>query len=198
MLVLSAIFAAAAVWTKSEGLPFVLIPWMLLVAVVSWKNAMIKQSCLPLLTAACLALPWPIFAQLKGLGLTPHSSDTQFGFEPAGLKEILPALFSRGSFGITWYAIGFGLVLAAWLIVRRDLRLKREHLPTLVWGLAVFCQVLLIYLFTPNVRFLLNAESFYRQMLLPAAMLIVSLALMFAGNTSYESEPMIIKATESS
>jgi hypothetical protein len=49
--------------------------------------------------------------------------------------------------------------------------------PGIVWGLLVFLGFLVVYLATPNVRFLLNAESFYRQMMIPAAMLILSLGM---------------------
>jgi hypothetical protein len=37
---------------------------------------------------------------------------------------------------------------------------------------------LFIYLMTPNVRFLLNAESYYRQMMIPAAMIFLALGLI--------------------
>lgn len=176
-LLLSSVFVAASVWTKSEGSVFGLLPWLLTVAFIcgtnkqSWKNAVPA-----IIVAVALSVPWPIYAALKGLSLTPHSSDTMLQFHPEAIKEVLMGMFGRGSFGITWYVLLLvvpTLLYAGW---KKHPNILRAHLPLLLWGSVMLLQVLFIYLCTPNVRFLINAESFYRQMMIPAAMLILGCA----------------------
>lgn len=174
-LLLSAVFVAASVWTKSEGVLFGLAPWILILILVAIRSRSLRRPMRwPVLSAIVLSVPWPIFAWAKGLSLTPHSSDSLVGFRPEGVTEVFLGLFSRGSFGIVWYALA--LLVPALLVSfkRRDPSVERALSPTLLWGLLLFLEILFIYLMTPNVRFLLNAESYYRQMMIPATMLILA------------------------
>ncbi len=178
-LVLSGIFVAASVWTKSEGLVFGLLPWLLTVALVCGKNrASWKAACPAIIVALVLSIPWPIFAWLKEISLTPHSSDTIMQLHPEALTEAILGLFGRGSFGITWYALALlvpTIVIAGW---KHHPNVERSLLPLLAWGSIMFTLVCVIYLATPNVRFLLNGESYYRQMMIPTAMLILACSLI--------------------
>lgn len=177
-LVLSGIFVVASVWTKSEGLVFGLAPWCLTVALLCGKNRASWKAASPaIIVALALSVPWPIFAWLKGLSLTPHSSDTIVQLHPEALTEAILGLFGRGSFGITWYALALlvpTVLIAGW---KRHANIERSLLPLLAWGSVMFVEICVIYLATPNVRFLLNGESYYRQMMLPAAMLILALSV---------------------
>ena len=174
-LLLSAITVASGVWTKSEGLQFGLIPWLILVAIPCfWHPQWRKPACIAGLSAIILAAPWPIFALTHGLNLTPHSTDTLFAFHPEGVSEVLLGLFSRGSFGVTWYVLAAMLTGTVIMAIKRDPRIDRLQALALLWGGLVFAEVLFIYLCTPNIVFLMNAESFYRQMMIPAGMLIIS------------------------
>ncbi len=177
-LVLSAVFVAASVWTKSEGSVFGLLPWLLTLALVCGKNKLIWRSSLPAIAVAILlSLPWPIFAWARELSLTPHSSDTLLQLHPEAVKEALMGLFGRGSFGITWYGL---IILVPMIVVagwKHHPLIQRSSLVLLVWGSVMSLEILFIYLCTPNVRFLMNAESFYRQMMVPAAMLILTCAI---------------------
>lgn len=177
-LVLSGVFVAASVWTKSEGLVFGLLPWLVVMALLCGIGKNAKKTVLPaVIVAFVLAAPWPVFAWMKDLSLTPHSSDTMLQFHPEAIKEALSAMFGRGSFGITWYAL---LVLVPSLIVasiKKHPGVSCRHAPLLFWGILMTAEILFIYLCTPNVRFLLNAESFYRQMMIPAGMLILACSL---------------------
>jgi hypothetical protein len=185
MLLISAIAVSAAVWTKSEGLIVGFVPWLIIVAAATLMDRSrvtdVKHS---VITALALSLPWPIFAWSKGLSLTPHSSDTLLGFHMEGVREAFFGLFDRGSFGIAWYVIALGV---GWIITRMAMQWRKhdrslvalELLP-LAWGLAVFFIMIVTYLFTPNVRFLLNAESYYRQIMLPCAMLLLSFSVLSA------------------
>ncbi len=178
-LLVSGITVATSVWTKSEGLFFGLVPWLLVCGILALcERPRRKEAGVAMLTATILSVPWPIFATVKGMLLTPHSGDAAIGFHPEGLTDAFLGLFGRGSFGISWYAI---LIALLWMTI--DFwRMKKKpwtEILGIAWGTLVFAEVLFIYLFTPNVRFLLNAESYYRQMMLPAAMLILALAVWF-------------------
>jgi 4-amino-4-deoxy-L-arabinose transferase-like glycosyltransferase len=185
-LLVSALLVASAVWTKSEGLFFGLIPWILAVAFVRHIDRVpLKQTVRAVALAIGLALPWQLFALLRGLLLTPHNGDTRFAFHPEGLPEALKGLFDRGSFGIAWYVLPVAVV---WMLIearRPSAKMRRSELAPLLWGLLVFVEILFIYLFTPNVQFLLNAESYYRQMMLPAAMLTLSCVVLLSNTVSY-------------
>lgn len=177
-LVLSAIFVAASVWTKSEGSVFGLLPWFLTLALLCGNNKKSWMSSLPAIAVAVLvAVPWPIFAWARELSLTPHSSDTLLQLHPEAMKEALMGLFGRGSFGITWYALIILVPAIIFAGLKNHARVQRASLKLLLWGSVMFLEILFIYLCTPNVRFLLNAESFYRQMMVPAAMLILACAM---------------------
>ena len=177
-LLLSGIFAAASVWTKSEGLLFGLVPWLLVVALLCGRQKKSWLSVrLPLAVAIILSSLWPIFATLRHLSLTPHSSDSLIAFHPEGVYEAFVGLFSRGSFGITWYLLSALLVAIAIAALQKSRYIVRSQLPLIAAGVAMFIGFLFVYLCTPNVQFLLKAESYYRQMMLPAALLLLGCSL---------------------
>ncbi len=177
-LMLSGIFVSAAVWTKSEGIVFGLLPWLLTVAVICGKNKNMWKAAFPAIgIAIALSMPWPLFAWFKGLSLTPHSSDTILQFHPEGVKEALRGLFGRGSFGVTWYALPLLILGLLYGGFKHHPSVLRPARPLLIWGSVMFAEILFIYLCTPNVRYLLNAESFYRQMMVASAMLILAASL---------------------
>ncbi len=177
-LMLSGIFVAASVWTKSEGSVFGLLPWLLTVSLICGRNKQTWKEAIPaIIVTFALSVPWPIFAWLQGLSLTPHSSDTMLQLHLEGVKEALIGLFGRGSFGLTWYALMVLVPVFLYGGWKHHPAVKRPQLPLLLWGSVMFLEFLFIYLATPNVRFLLNAESFYRQMMIPAAMLILACSL---------------------
>lgn len=177
-LLLSGIFVAASVWTKAEGSVVGFAPWLVCVAVVCGRKVSEWKRVAPTVAAAiALAIPWPIFAWASGLSLTPHSSDTTLLFEMVAVMEAMRGLFSRGSFGITWYVIPALLVLVGIGTWKKDTLIRRSMLPLILWAALMFGEFLFIYLFTPNVKFLMNAESYYRQMMIPAAMFLVAISM---------------------
>ena len=123
-------------------------------------------------------------ADIHSIGVTRDVDGHIIGFHPEGIPEVLAGLLSRGSFGISWYAIFTAVIIASLLALKRDRRIQRTLFITALWGGIMFFEILFIYLFTPNVTFLLNAESFYRQMMLPCAMLILTLACTIHIRTS--------------
>ncbi len=176
-LVLSGVMIAAGVWTKSEGTFFGLVPWLVTVAVIYLKDRPKRREILRAsLISIVLSIPWHLFALTRGFLLTPHGSDFEISLHTEGFKDAVLGLFSRGSFGIGWYAI---LLITALVAVEAwKKRARKKDLWMLLWPGIVFLEVLFVYLMTPNVRFLLNAESYYRQMMVPAVMFVLAIALV--------------------
>lgn len=187
-LLLSSLFIAASVWTKSEGWIAGLLPWMLVSGLLLWKKKRAaslapKNGRASLILALALALSlsalFPALLFVEGLGLTPHGSDFALGFYPAAGAELIPAIFVRGSLGLTWYLLPPILAMTIWKGLRRDPCIDRMYGSGLVWGAIALLIVLVTYTVTPNAQFLLNGESFYRQMLIPSTILILTCILMW-------------------
>ena len=172
-LILSALFIAASVWTKSEGFFYGLAPWLIVIAgLLITKLIERKSAIISMCIGVIASLTWPLFAFLKHLRLTPHSSDTTFGFHSEALHELWPALFGRGSFGISFFVCSAAIILL--LINQKTMNERKKVLLLLLWGILLLGEILFTYLFTPNARFLMNAEAFYRQMMVVPAMWIVA------------------------
>lgn len=150
-LILSAIFISACVWTKSEGLLLCLVPWIIMVG---------RKK--PILIAFSLSLLWPIFVVLKGIPLSPHgASDFSIGLQPGAITEALKVLFIYGS---------IGPILPIALILVIVLRPKSYVL----FPIISLILILAIYTLTPNAQYLLNGQSFDRQLLLPTALFVLN------------------------
>lgn len=177
-LLISALMIAASVWSKAEGLVFGLLPWLLTLGVIAWREKVLVHVRAPITTALVLSLAWTVGAMIAGLSLTPHhGSDATIVYSAQAVQEAFTGLFSRGSFGIGWYAV---LGVLALMVLDRE---KRALLLTplglsLLAGLLSFTVIVLIYTITPNSQFLLKGESYYRQMLLPLGLFILSLAAL--------------------
>lgn len=181
-LALSSLLVLGSLWTKSEGLYFVFAPWAVALGILWLKNrGQLKPLLWALVTPLLCFVPFLGLILSKGLPLTPHSSDGSFGIQWEGFKVLPTALWSDGSFGIIWFVIP--IVMISILLKKKTPSLKLEpwNLALLAMCLLSLLGVLFIYLFTPNVGFLLNGQSFYRQMLLPAALLITWCALMLGS-----------------
>ncbi len=158
-LILSAIFISACVWTKSEGLILCLIPWIIMIGIRK-----------PVLIALGLSLLWPIFAIFKGIPLSPHgSTDLSIGLQAGAFTEALKVIFISGS-------IGPILPLALVLTIIRTRKPKSE-IRSLLFPLLSLILILAIYTLTPNAEYLLNGQSFDRQLLLPTSLFILSFFL---------------------
>lgn len=188
-LILSGIFVAAAIWTKSEGPFFGLAPWLVTVALMCGKNKKLwNHAIIATIVLLALSFAWPLFAWSKGFLLTPHSSDTMLGFHPEGLREAFLGLFSRGSFGPLWYALVFLIPVMIAFGIKKNPTIQKSQLMLLAWGGLLFAEILFIYLFTPNVRFLLNGESYYRQMMMPAALFVLACGFCIRSTKQVASE----------
>jgi len=176
LLLLSALFCTACVWTKMEGLFFCLPPWLVLLGMLWWRSSERIRLVWAGAVGIVVSAIWPVYALTQGLSLTPHSgADTAFAWNQSALPAILDALFVQGSFGIHWFV----LVIAVPLI----LITSRKILP-LLWGLIVFSEYMIVYLFTENVQYLLLGQAFDRQMLLPAALLTLGCVFVLTSSIS--------------
>ena len=123
------------------------------------------------------SLAWYAFLFASGLGLTPHGSDTRFGWHGDAAAAVLPALFAKGSFGILWYVFPVWMLLLFPQLRKLEATRRSAVFSSLSWGLVTFLIVLAVYTLTPNAVFLVNGESFYRQMMTPGALLLLSCCL---------------------
>jgi|TARA_B100001971_G_C18244982_1_gene573593 hypothetical protein len=152
-MIFSAIFISACVWTKSEGLLLCLIPWIIM---VGRKKAV--------LIAIILSTLWPIFAIFKGIPLSPHgASDLSIGLQEGAITEALKVIFISGSIGPILPTV---ILLSLFTLLSPNKR-------SLIFPLASLILILAIYTLTPNAEYLLNGQSFDRQLLLPTALLIL-------------------------
>ncbi|MAE68277.1 MAG: hypothetical protein QF793_01045 [Candidatus Peribacteraceae bacterium] len=178
LLFLSGLFLAACVWTKSDGLFFCYIPWIIMMAIALIRyEGSISRLRYPVGFSIMLSLTWPAFAALKGLSLTPHGAgDTEFVFNVEAVSAFSRALFVTGSFGIYWYGLLSILALTLLGIRKNSITIDRKYLITLLWGLIAMGGYMGVYLLTSNTEYLIVGQSFDRQILLPASLLALSLA----------------------
>lgn len=179
-LLLSALFIAASAWVKQEGLFFGVVPW--LIVTTSWfllKGGKRKYDALfGYVPAIVLGAMWTVFLLLRGFPIGAHSGDFSFAFHSEALRPVFQALFSMGSFGLSFFVLPVLLVLLL-IPALRSWKTFLSPLLVLAWGALAFLETLLIYTFTPNVNFLLNGQTFHRTMLLPLSMLIFGMLFLF-------------------
>lgn len=178
-MMLSALFMTASVWTKSEALFVGLIPWLFFVIMDGRRTDQRKKIGTSLGAGILLSAFFPIFLLSRGMGLTPHQSDTHFQWHHGALQIAFNGLFSGGSMGISWSVLCIGTILLLWLIFKKDQRIDRSAVSLGLWGLFSLLLILFTYIFTPNAAFLANGESYYRQLMIPAALLMVWLVIVF-------------------
>lgn len=174
LLLLSAVFCAAAMWTKLEGLYAGVGLWIIVVAFHALRTKRwawsVRWGIAPLVA---LVLPWLLFLWFHGLKTSPH------GFRPALHFEALPAfldqLFLQGMFGLHWWAIA-SLVAIVAVANRRSLASLPSTQPSLPWGVLAFAFFAFAYLCTEEVRGLVNADNFSRAMMMPTLLLTYALA----------------------
>lgn len=165
---ISSIFVGACVLTKSEGLPFCVVPWGIMVAYYLHQSSYpISKILGAVFPAIMLTLLWIFVVILHDLPLSPHgSSDTGASCHMRNILEMSKMLFFGGSFGITWYMLAvFGP------LVRKSTAASKG---TMIWGAISFIGLLFVYGCTENDIYLLSGQSFDRQMLLPASLFILS------------------------
>ncbi len=187
-LLLASLFIVASSFVKQEGLVFGVLPFiflLLLLCGIERSSAMkiLRMGVLPSL----LGFLWSVFLIIRGLPLSPHGgNDLAISFHPEAVRGVFSTLFASGSFGIHWYVL-FALLLFFGFTRWRN---AREGLPALflvLWGLLLFFETLFIYLFTSNVKFLLNEQTFSRTMLLVLPLLLLGTVLLPAYTSPHDA-----------
>lgn len=180
-LIISALFAAAGVWTKEEGLLFVLVPWVGLLALLWCLHAPRRRWILGAgVTGVITGGLFTLFALLHHFGLTPHGNDASLAANTMAMRALPQALFWTSSLGPVWYMLPVALLALGVAIRRNSPDIDYKNLPTLLWGLSVMVLVFGIYLLTPNAASLLDGTAFYRQMFTPLALIIVSITAILS------------------
>lgn len=176
LLLLSGLLCAGAAWTKQEGFFFGVLPWTLLVAGLSLKEKTHRRrALLSVLPGLLLGALWTAFLMLRRMPIGPHENDFTIAWHPEGLPQLFRALFAMGSFGIHWYVVLSLIPLSICMATRRERSLVT--IP-LVWGGIMMAELFVVFLFTPNVRFLLSHQTFHRTALLPLTMLTLTGVLL--------------------
>lgn len=177
-LMLSGLFICASVWTKSDGIFFCYIPWIIMMSIILVRKAgSISSMRYPVAFAIFLSLSWPVFARFHTLSLTPHGSgDTQFTINTEAVSAFSKAMFVTGSFGMYWYAVIVILVVMIIGMRKNTVHIDRRFLITMLWGLIALAGYMGVYLLTANTEYLIIGQSFDRQILLPVSLLTLSLA----------------------
>ncbi len=179
----SALFIGAASWTKTEGIVIGLVPWLLLVGIdLPWPQQG-QTRIVALVKGVVLSLLFPLFLLTKGLQLTPHESDALFGLQTEAFGPALAGFLSP-SMGLTWLVILLAFIIAMRFWKTNDQRIDCRTVVTLGWGILALLIVLATYTLTPNARFLLNGESYFRQLMVPASLIILALAGSFRQTRS--------------
>jgi hypothetical protein len=179
-LLLSALFVAAASWVKQEGLFFGVLPWIIMVS--SWfllKGGRRKYD-LPFGYAPAIILGslWTVFLLFQGFPIGAHAGDFSFSFHPEAIRPLFQALFSYGSFGLSLFILPV-LLLEALLAVRESWKTFLTPLLVIFWGVLTLLETLFVFVFTSNVEFLLNGQTFSRTMLIPLFILILGIVLLW-------------------
>jgi hypothetical protein len=173
-LVLSALFCAAAAWVKQEGLFFGVLPWMVIVSFVFWPHR--NPRSLWSLSAILLGFVWILYLLTQDLPLGAHGGDFQLGWHPEAIPFALKALFAFGSFGIFWYVVSTLMMVILWSN-REGSGGATWTRSVFTWGLITLMEALAIFLFTPNVIYLLNNQTFHRTLLLPLCFFVLGCML---------------------
>lgn len=174
-LFLSAIFIAAAAWTKFEGIYFGILPWLMILGIdllrqKSWKWSLLSG----VFPTILLTLPWPLYLLAINMPLSPHGR----GFEEHldAFPLVLEQLFTLGTFGFHVWAIVF-LLIFFFLLEWRSIHRFVLDRPSLTFGLLSAFLALGVFLFTAEVDGLIHRHNFSRAMLTPVLLLTLSLSM---------------------
>lgn len=173
LLLVSALFVAASAWVKQEGLFFGLLPWLMIVTtwyLISSPSKRKDDLLFGYLPAISLGSLWTLYLLFRGLPFSAHSGDFLFRYYPEALVPLLQAFFSLGSFGISFFVLP--ILLLVILLSLREWKSLLAPLLILSWGAIAFMETIVVYVFTPNVEFLLNGQTFHRTMLISLFLLI--------------------------
>ncbi len=170
VLMLSAILIVAAGWTKLDGLYFGVAPWLATILFLAVRAKSFAFYRWPVGLCILLSVLWPLHVLLSGDIVSPHHTVLELHIDALG--ELLLSLFMRGTFGLYWWAIVAICVVAALQKTTRHLLCWQ---PSSLFGKFSALGIVLTYLFTSEVKGLLQGDNFSRVML--GATMILTLAM---------------------
>ncbi|HLC75735.1 MAG TPA: hypothetical protein VJB82_01265 [Candidatus Peribacterales bacterium] len=178
LLLLSALFISSAAWMKQDGIIFGVVPWIAILGVAGYFRGFRTPLMSSILPSIIFASLWSILLVTKGLPLSPHGGgDFSLTFHGDAVPEAFRQLFAAGSFGVHWY-LAIALLVFSVPLLRKT---RSEDFPAyliLLWSALTFFGALIIFLATPNVQFLVNAQTFSRTMIFPLSLLLLATSMI--------------------
>ena len=171
-LLFAATFLSISIFTKTEGILFMITSIIILFKYLPSYNSRISIISKYAGTALLVGLPWELFRYKYNLGVMNEGSN--ISFHPEILSNVLTSLFETASFNI-WYYIFFAVFFANLQSI-----FKRKFL-SLTWLLIALpsAAFLLIYVYTDAHQSALNFTAIIRNILIltPLSVLIVGITL---------------------
>ena len=182
-LIFLGLLSSIAMFTKNEGIAIV-FPSLgiafftaLLQTRLSWKNTATAGALF--LASTALIFLWLKESQaLQTILRISGVLDSSIAFHPEGLSPLMYYLFVSRSHNIFWTGVVIVLALKGKRVFRIDERLF--FIPAVL----SFCAVLFVFLFTPNVTWLINGTTINRTLLIVIPVLTLSLGLLFAPDAT--------------
>lgn len=171
-LILSWLFLAGAMFTKSEAIIFAIAHLLILLFAkrssgVGWKKILFN-----VLPALIIIAPWLGFKLVNKLSI--NNVGGGLGWHPEVIGQLLSDLFVAASWNIWWYVFfGLSLLFIKQIINNRSLRLVYG-----LWFLA-FGGFLIIYLFTEEYQFAVDGTALSRNLInfIPSSVFLAGLLL---------------------
>jgi phosphatidylglycerophosphatase A len=177
-LIFTGVLSSIAMFTKNEGIaivfPALLLTFLfyLLYARLSWRHTL---GYIVLFAASTvLILFWLQSSQaLSMIARISGVNDNLFVFHDEAVGHFFGNLFNSGNYNLFW-----GGIILVLLLKWRSI-LKTEARFFLIPSLLSFGAIVYVFLFTENVKWLLNATTFNRTMLLVIPLLTLSAGFLF-------------------
>ncbi|MFI5296249.1 MAG: hypothetical protein ACHQ0Y_14645 [Thermodesulfovibrionales bacterium] len=176
-LVYSGILSSIAMFTKNEGIaivfPVLLLTFFghLLFAGRSWKST-VAPAALFLISSVAILLWLGSSGALSAIVTISGIKEAPFTFHPEGLAPLVTHLLIFRSFNLFW----FGVILLFALNWKRAFRAETRFF--LIPSILSFCAILFVFLFTPNVQWLINGTTINRTMLIVIPLLNLTTGLL--------------------
>jgi hypothetical protein len=178
----SALFLAAVLFTKNEGVVLVLPVLMVTVFMAVWsRRVALKPAASYLAIAIGPVVPWIVLKAYLGLPYAPSEANAGLAFHAEGLPRLFAVVFLQGSFNL----FGLFFLLTVWLLApvwwKTDVGFLA--LPVLLF----FGAVLAAFLFTDNYEFLENQMTINRTLMIAMPSYVYLVGVSFGRKWQRES-----------
>ncbi|MEW6682870.1 MAG: hypothetical protein AB1451_08100 [Nitrospirota bacterium] len=157
----SALFLAAVLFTKNEGIVLILPALTITVLIAAWSGRVAWLSAVSYLAIAIgPVVPWIVLKAYLGLSYAPTEANAGLAFHVEGLPRLFAVVFLQGSFNL----FGSFFLLTVWLLAPLWWKTEVGFLALPVW--LFFGAILAAFLFTDNYEFLENQMSINRTLMM--------------------------------